>query len=85
MNTGTAVVGVALIGAAGVLAYLVYKKSQTTISISVGGVTLGSATTNALANAGVTAVSSSGNKFGQFAGRRDRRTFQRRKRGQSGL
>ena len=62
MNTGTAIVGVALIGTAGFLAYYIYKKNAS--SLTVGGLTLGSATTNALANAGVSTVSSLGTSLG---------------------
>ena len=62
MNTGTAVVGVALIGAAAVVSYLVWKKSQTTISVGSGGVSaqIGAAATKA----GLTAVSNLGTSLG---------------------
>lgn len=49
MNTGTAVVGVALIGAVTVVGYMVWKKSQTTLTVRAGGVTaqIGATATNA--------------------------------------
>lgn len=49
MNTGTAVVGVALIGAVAVVGYMVWKKSQTTLTVRAGGVTaqIGATATNA--------------------------------------
>jgi predicted negative regulator of RcsB-dependent stress response len=62
MNTGTAVVGVALIGAVAVVGYMVWKKSQTTISVGAGGVDaqIGATATQA----GLKAVSSLGTSLG---------------------
>jgi hypothetical protein len=62
MNTGTAVIGVAIVGAVAVVGYLVWKQNQTTIQVGKGGVSaqIGAAATKA----GITAVSNLGVSLG---------------------